>query len=316
MNGLRDALLASAAGAVTTAGDTVYATAANTLARLPVGTAGQVFRVNAGATAPEWSSTFAGAYFTGNAVNGYRFRNQADSTTLLTLGDAGLATFVGQVQAPNIALGTTPAGTGAIRLPNNAFIYARNAANSSDYQLFGLDSGNLLQIGAGVSNGVRIGGYSGPVFMGYATLYFRNVSDSADIEALGPTSANDVYTARNFVPKTDNAWTCGANGLRWVAVWAVNGTIQTSTRDAKNLRGSVDSAAALAAIQRTPLYRFTYKGDDPVLADYQHVGFLADEADPLLCPDGASASPNTTASVALAAIQELARRLDALEARP
>ena len=41
---------------VTTAGDTLYATAADTLARLAIGTAGQVLKVNSGATAPEWGT--------------------------------------------------------------------------------------------------------------------------------------------------------------------------------------------------------------------------------------------------------------------
>lgn len=37
-------------------GDLLYATAADTLARLPKGTAGQVLKMNSGATAPEWVS--------------------------------------------------------------------------------------------------------------------------------------------------------------------------------------------------------------------------------------------------------------------
>ena len=45
---------------VTTAGDTLYATAADTLARLAIGTAGQVLQVNSGATAPEWATPAAG----------------------------------------------------------------------------------------------------------------------------------------------------------------------------------------------------------------------------------------------------------------
>lgn len=53
---IRDNGLASAVAVSTTAGDLTYATAANTLARLGLGTAGQVLKVNAGATAPEWSS--------------------------------------------------------------------------------------------------------------------------------------------------------------------------------------------------------------------------------------------------------------------
>ena len=51
-----DAALASLAGLSLAEGDVLYATAADTLARLPKGTAGQVLRMNAGATAPEWAA--------------------------------------------------------------------------------------------------------------------------------------------------------------------------------------------------------------------------------------------------------------------
>jgi LysM repeat protein len=49
---------------VTTAGDTLYATAADTLARLAIGTAGQVLQVNSGATAPEWATPAGGGGMT------------------------------------------------------------------------------------------------------------------------------------------------------------------------------------------------------------------------------------------------------------
>jgi len=45
---------------VTTAGDIVYGTAADTMARLGIGTANQVLRVNSGATAPEWATPSSG----------------------------------------------------------------------------------------------------------------------------------------------------------------------------------------------------------------------------------------------------------------
>ncbi len=45
---------------ITTAGDLLYGTAADTVARLGIGTAGQVLKVNSGATAPEWGAA-AGA---------------------------------------------------------------------------------------------------------------------------------------------------------------------------------------------------------------------------------------------------------------
>lgn len=45
---------------ITTAGDLLYGTAADTVARLGIGTAGQVLKVNSGATAPEWGAPAGG----------------------------------------------------------------------------------------------------------------------------------------------------------------------------------------------------------------------------------------------------------------
>ena len=45
---------------ITTAGDLLYGTAADTVARLGIGTVGQVLQVNSGATAPEWATPAAG----------------------------------------------------------------------------------------------------------------------------------------------------------------------------------------------------------------------------------------------------------------
>ena len=45
---------------ITTAGDLLYGTAADTVARLGIGTASQVLAVNSGATAPEWVTPAAG----------------------------------------------------------------------------------------------------------------------------------------------------------------------------------------------------------------------------------------------------------------
>lgn len=66
------AALAPSGGAIATdvlwdaAGDLAVGTGANTAARLPIGTAGQVLTVNAGATAAEWAAASGGS---GGAVN-------------------------------------------------------------------------------------------------------------------------------------------------------------------------------------------------------------------------------------------------------
>ena len=46
---------------VTTAGDVIYATGSGAVTRLGIGTAGQVLKVNAGATAPEWGAASGGS---------------------------------------------------------------------------------------------------------------------------------------------------------------------------------------------------------------------------------------------------------------
>ena len=46
----------SMATAITTAGDVIYGTGSGTFSRLGIGTAGQVLKVNTGATAPEWGA--------------------------------------------------------------------------------------------------------------------------------------------------------------------------------------------------------------------------------------------------------------------
>ena len=52
----------TAPAVVTTAGDIVYATADNTIARLAIGSASQVLAVNSGASAPEWVAAGGGAW--------------------------------------------------------------------------------------------------------------------------------------------------------------------------------------------------------------------------------------------------------------
>jgi hypothetical protein len=78
----------------------------------------------------------------------------------------------------------------AIRLPNNIVITSRNAAGNADVQALFVGNDNTVVLNGGGSVATKIG----------ATVQ----------------------------PLSDNAQTMGANGTRWSAVWAANGTIQTS----------------------------------------------------------------------------------------
>jgi hypothetical protein len=75
-NAIQNALL-------TTTGDTIYASAASTPARLGIGTAGQVLAVNSGATAPEWKTISSGGM---TLITTTTFDNSVSTYTYSSLG--------------------------------------------------------------------------------------------------------------------------------------------------------------------------------------------------------------------------------------
>ena len=79
---------------VTTAGDTLYATAADTLASLAIGTAGQVLQVNSGATAPEWATPAGGGGMTLINTGGTTLSSTTTTINITTTGYAKLEIYI------------------------------------------------------------------------------------------------------------------------------------------------------------------------------------------------------------------------------
>jgi hypothetical protein len=81
------------------------------------------------------------------------------------------------------------------------------------------------------------------------------------VEMIGTTSNVVFDVAGNLFPNTDNSVTCGASGQRWSAVWAANGTIQTS--DPRTKTDIKDSALGLDFINklRPVSYKFKVGGN-------------------------------------------------------
>ena len=95
---------------ITTAGDILYGTAADTVARLGIGTAGKVLKVNSSATAPEWAvdPTTDVVTTAGDLI----YATAADTVTRLGIGTAGQVLKVNSgATAPEWA---TPAGGGKV----------------------------------------------------------------------------------------------------------------------------------------------------------------------------------------------------------
>jgi len=80
---------------------------------------------------------------------------------------------------------------------------------------------------------------SGAMATGIAFYTGSTGEDAATANGTFGTERIRIDASGNIKPASDNAYTCGASGARWSAVWAANGTIQTSDRrDKTEIRDS------------------------------------------------------------------------------
>lgn len=195
------------------AGDTLYATAADTLTRLPKGTAGQVLRMNGGATAPEWaqntapvllasktasaSATLDFTEFVNATYSRYRFVLKAvlpaTNAVYLTVRfstdagatyEAGASAYVFVVTGSDSATGNTTDGsnaTTAIRItPNNAAALISNTGQGvfGSFELFNAPSATLR---TRVTGQLEFDDSGGDIFVGMAA---GKQATAADTDAL------------------------------------------------------------------------------------------------------------------------------------
>lgn len=132
-------------------------------------------------------------------------RNAANSSNLnLIFADGSNQVNVG-VNAifdtsGNLSIGTTPATSGVLRIPNNTSINSRNAANTSNLNLIFADASNNVNVGVNAifntSGNLSLGATpaaSGQLRMVSAgTIRFRNAGNTADIIAFGVDGSDNV----------------------------------------------------------------------------------------------------------------------------
>jgi hypothetical protein len=139
--------------------------------------------------------------------------------------------------------------SGAIRLDSQARIVARNAADSANFDVLKTSSSDSLMLGASAS----------PYVIATASV--------------------------GFVPETDNTMSLGVSGSRWAAVWAVNGTIQTSDpREKTDIETLSDVPVGEIIDAIKPItFRWIEGGKDadgnPVPGKRTHWGFNAEEVE-------------------------------------
>lgn len=259
-------------------GDTLYASGTTTLAKLAIGTGLQVYRTNAGATAPEWHTLVPG-----DITNAAALTKSDDTNVTLTLGGSP---SVALLAATSITVGWT--GTlAAARLNANvpqAVTNDTNVTGSIAAQILTLGwtgtlaaarlNANVVQVVSNDTNvtgsigtqtltlawsgqlGVTRGGTS---FSGYAigdTIY---ASGTTTLAKLTIGAANTVYTSSGTAPQWSanlayatlptgsGSWDTGAaTTITITRSMTVSGTL-TAT-----LTGSITGNAATATALQTP----------------------------------------------------------------
>lgn len=150
-------------------------------------------------------------------------------------------------------------------------------------------------------------------------------SDANVSLVLGGQGTGLVQVSSSHVPTTDNLFSSGGSGVRWTAVWAVNGTIQTSDPTLKTEIEQLPSA--LSIIRSIDPIKFRWvDGGGGKPGKRTHYGFDAtqikaatpggeDWAAYVLGEDGVQAyRPGEMLPVAWKGLQELIDRVERLEA--
>jgi hypothetical protein len=175
------ATLTSLEGLTLGAGDMLYATAADTLADLAIGTAGQFFVTNAGATAPEWASKPTLVSLEGLTLGAgdMLYATAADTLADLAIGTAGQSLIVNAgATAPSwgssIVSGTAQASTSGTSIDFTSIPswVKRITVTFSGVSTNG-SSNKIIQIGD--SGGVETSGY-----LGSGSLLSGSTTDNAN----------------------------------------------------------------------------------------------------------------------------------------
>lgn len=291
---------------VTTAGDLLVGSGAGALARLAAVAAGQVLKSNGVGASPAYgqvtpSEVAAGTYaisISGQAATaasasgvGTLAQHLLFVDNTYDIGASGATRPRTVYLTTALILGSSPASLGSVRLPNTGAVYARNAANTNDVALAYLDGSNILNIGGGGLAAVAINDANGAQML--------RVNTSGVFSGL------------------DNNRDLGSAIERWRDVYCARGAFNGSSRSMKRDITPIDPSVALAAVRATEVVAFRYAPTDDADAgaDRWHVGYVAEDAPDVLSPDHATVTPQTTASVALAAIQALAAEVADLKAQ-
>ena len=232
----------SATSVLTSQGDLLYASSANTLARLGKNTSATRYLSNTGSNNnPDWAQINLTNGVTGTLPVG---NGGTGTATTFTTGSVVFAGASGVYSQDNanffwddtnnyLGLGTaSPSGLlhVAYNTNNTGWQYLANTNTGSSTRA----SLNLFTNSGGGDLRVEVNNSANTADVGASGVKIWNHANAVLSLGTNGTERARFVGAGNFQPGADNAYTCGANGARWSAIWAANGTIQTSDERQKN----------------------------------------------------------------------------------
>ncbi|ODT81555.1 MAG: hypothetical protein ABS76_12030 [Pelagibacterium sp. SCN 64-44] len=254
-----------------------------------------------------------------------------DERTQYVFGDDGwtpLASLSGALEQLGINAAADATNRLAVCAPATLFTHAGNGHQLKLNKAAPADTASLL----------FQSGWSGRAEMGLSgnDSFSIKVSPDGDdwLTALGIDAATGtVSIAGSLRPAQDNAVTLGTSGARWAAIWSATGTIQTSDRRLKTEIAPCDLGLDFIRALEPVAYRWRVGGNGPAGSRpgaRRHYGLLAQQVQAVL--GGRDFAGHVLADPAdpeseqglryeafvaplIAAMQELARRLDGLEGR-
>ena len=132
---------------MTTTGDIIYSSPGSTPVRLGIGTAGQVLKVNSGATAPEWGAASSGSTFVGcqleKITSGQSISNA--TATAVTFNSEVFDTDGFHDNSTNNSRITIPSGKAGKYLLTAQVSFAANATGARIIKIY--KNGSLLMLG-------------------------------------------------------------------------------------------------------------------------------------------------------------------------
>ncbi len=145
-----------------------------------------------------------------------------------------------------------------------------NIVNTWNNHDSGATAWTLIKIGDGL--------YTAPVIKSSIQtntgIYFRG-SNIVGLTSNGTRVAEFTVGETDFyvdcLPVLDNIYSCGKSGQKWTAVWATNGSIQTSVSSTKKNIVDLD-VKSLPVVRGASFERLD--------SDDKHIGFIADNLPP------------------------------------